>query len=591
MHLFEVWAPFASGVSVKAGDVVRPMSGPDERNWWRLAVDGAVAGTDYGFLIGEDSKCYPDPRSLWQPDGVHGLSRVYDHAEFAWKDARFEAGPLAGGVVYEMHIGTFTQEGTFDAAVGRLDYLAQLGVTHVELMPVNAFEGRHGWGYDGVALYAVHEPYGGPDGLKRFVNAAHGKGLAVLLDVVYNHFGPSGNYTGKFGPYIIDAHQTPWGGAVNLEDAESDEVRRFFCDNALMWLRDYHIDGLRIDAVHAFVDRSAIHFLEQLAVEVEALEASTGRRLTLIAESDLNDPRVVTPQEAGGYGIDAQWSDDFHHALFAVLAPEERKGYYADFGSVEQLAKAIERIFVYDGTYSRYRRRIHGRPPTGLSYHRFLGYIQNHDQIGNRATGDRIGEVAGLQRAKIAAALVLTGPFVPMLFQGEEWAASSPFQYFAGHEDPELARAVSQGRKREFAKFGWEPAAIPDPEDPATFEASKLKWDEAADASHAEVLGWYRALIHLRRNAPSLSDGRQGNTRVTYDEQGRWLRMERGTIAVLCNLGDKDHVFRSASGARMLLASSRIGRIEGDAIVIPPDAVAVVAESDLTEKADGLTRG
>ena len=591
MHLFEVWAPFASGVSVKAGDVVRPMSGPDERNWWRLAVDGAVAGTDYGFLIGDDSKCYPDPRSLWQPDGVHGLSRVYDHAEFGWADVRFEAAPLAGGVVYEMHIGTFTQEGTFDAAVGRLDYLAQLGVTHVELMPVNAFEGRHGWGYDGVALYAVHEPYGGPDGLKRFVNAAHDKGLAVLLDVVYNHFGPSGNYTGKFGPYIIDAHQTPWGGAVNLEDSDSDEVRRFFCDNALMWLRDYHIDGLRIDAVHAFVDRSAIHFLEQLAVEVEALEASTGRRLTLIAESDLNDPRVVTPQEAGGYGIDAQWSDDFHHALFAVLAPGERKGYYADFGSVEQLAKAIERIFVYDGTYSRYRRRIHGRPPTGLSYHRFLGYIQNHDQIGNRATGDRIGQMAGLERAKIAATLVLTGPFVPMLFQGEEWAATSPFQYFADHEAPELARAVSQGRKREFAKFGWEPAAIPDPEDPATFEASKLKWDEAADASHAEVLKWYRALIHLRRNAPSLSDGRRGNTRVTYDEQGRWLRMERGTIGVLCNLGDKDHVFRIASGARVLLASSGIDSIEGEAIVIPPDAVAVIAESDLTEKADGLTRG
>jgi maltooligosyltrehalose trehalohydrolase len=590
MHRFEVWAPFAKRVSVNAGGTVQAMKGPDDRDWWRLEVEEACVGADYGFLVDDDARCYPDPRSQWQPNGVHGLSRVYDQMAFAWRDARFQAPPLASGILYELHIGTFTPEGTFDAAAGKLDYLAGLGVTHIELMPVAAFDGRHGWGYDGVALNAVHAPYGGPDGLKRLVNAAHGKGLAVLLDVVYNHFGPSGNYTGKFGPYVVDTHRTPWGGAVNLEDAESDEVRRFFCDNALMWLRDFHIDGLRIDAVHAFVDRSATHFLEQLATEVEAFEASTARRLTLIAESDLNDPRVVTPREAGGLGIDAQWSDDFHHALFTALVPGERQGYYADFGWLGQLAKAVEQTFVYDGVYSRYRRRIHGKPPTGLLKHRFLGYIQNHDQVGNRAMGDRISHIAGLDRAKIAAALVLTSPFVPLLFQGEEWAASTPFQYFADHDDRELARAVSEGRKREFAAFGWDPARIPDPENPAAFEASKLKWEEAARPSHAEMLAWYRALIRLRRCTPCLNDGTPRNTRVTVDEQKKWLRMERGPVGVICNLGELEQGFSVQSGASVLLASRRIAHSEEGAIVLPPDTVAVLAHRNLSEMPDRLSR-
>ena len=294
MHQFRVWAPFAHHVSVESGGVAYAMQGPDDRDWWRCHVEDAGPGTDYGYLLDDDLRCYPDPRSQWQPNGVHGLSRIYDQAAFEWGDTRFQAPPLASAIVYELHIGTFTPEGTLDAAAGKLAYLAELGVTHVELMPVAAFEGNHGWGYDGVALFSVHQPYGGPDGLKRFVNAAHQAGLAVLLDVVYNHFGPSGNYTGKFGPYVVPSHQTPWGGAVNLEDAGSAEVRQFFCDNALMWLRDFHVDGLRIDAVHAFVDRSAIHFLEQLAIEVDALSAVLARPLVLIAESDLNDPRLVT---------------------------------------------------------------------------------------------------------------------------------------------------------------------------------------------------------------------------------------------------------------------------------------------------------
>ncbi len=575
MREFAIWAPRARKMALGMNGDALPMRGPDELGWWRLEVDEAGAGAEYGFFIDDDEKVYPDPRSQWQPHGVHGLSRIYNHNAFEWSDAGFQAPPLASGVVYELHVGNFTGAGTLDAAIEKLDYLADLGVTHVELMPLASFAGKHGWGYDGVALYAVHEPYGGPDALKRFVHAAHSKGLAVLLDVVYNHFGPVGNYTGKFGPYLVDAHHTPWGGAVNLEDAGSHEVRRFLCDNARMWLTDFHVDGLRIDAVHAFVDRSAIHFLEQLAVEVETLEAVVGRRLTLIAESDLNDPRVVTPRAAGGFGIDAQWSDDFHHALFTALTGE-KQGYYADFGALGQLAKAIENVFVYDGDYSRYRKRIHGRPVGGLSRHCFLGYIQNHDQVGNRAVGDRIGQIAGLARAKMAAAMVLTSPFIPLIFQGEEWAASSPFQYFADHE-PEMAQMVSAGRKREFEAFGWKADAIPDPEDPATFLRSKLNWDEAGQAEHTEMLAWYRELIRLRRTTPSLNDGEPGHTRVSYDEGQKWLRMERGRATVMLNLGANEHRFRVGEGDKVGLASRAGIAVKEGVVSLPADTVAIVA--------------
>ena len=389
MHRFEVWAPRARklAVTVSGGalnSTAFVMDGPDEQGWWRLDVPAANPGSDYAYLIDDDPKPYPDPRSLHQPHGVHGLSRVYDQSEFVWSHTRFKAPPLASAVIYELHIGTFTAEGTLDAAINKLDHLTDLGITHVELMPVASFAGDRGWGYDGVALFSVHEPYGGPDALKRFVDAAHGKGLSVLLDVVYNHFGPVGNYTGMFAPYLVESHHTPWGGAVNFEEGGAHQVRRFFCDNALMWMRDFHIDGLRLDAVHGFVDRSAIHFLEQLSREVEAMEATLARSFVLIAESDLNDPRIVTPREAGGFGMDAQWNDDFHHALFTVLNPGPIEGYYMDFGQISQLAKTLEQNFVLDGIYSTYRDRIHGRPATHISQHRFIGFIQNHDQVGNR---------------------------------------------------------------------------------------------------------------------------------------------------------------------------------------------------------------
>ena len=576
MHRFDVWAPFAKRVAVQVGESRYPMAGPDDRGWWRTEVEAAGIGSEYGFVVNDDAKAYPDPRSQWQPKVVHALSRVYGQDAFAWSDAGFRALPLASAIIYELHVGTFTAEGTLDSAVEQLDALKEVGVTHMQLMPVAAFAGRHGWGYDGVALYAVHEPYGGPDALKRLVNAAHAKGMAVLLDVVYNHFGPSGNYTGKFGPYITESHHTPWGGAVNLEAAWAGEVRRFFCDNALMWMREFHLDGLRLDAVHAYVDRSAIHFLEQLAAETQALEAQLARPLVLIAESDLNDPRVVTSRDAGGFGIDAQWSDDFHHALFAALAPKPEGGYYADFGWIEQIAKALGKTFVYDGVYSRYRRRVHGKAAGHLPQSRFLGYIQNHDQVGNRAVGDRLREAVGFERAKVAAALVMTSPFVPMIFQGEEWAASSPFPYFANHEDPELARLVSIGRKKEFAAFGWSPDQIPDPEKKETFERSRLNWKERSEGEHGEMLGWYRKLIALRKSTPELNDSEPGRTRVAHDEEARWLVVRRGDIHVLCNLGVKAHAFAVPSRWTILLASREGVAGDGAAVTLPPDSVAIV---------------
>jgi len=580
MHRFEVWAPLAKSLSVQINGNAIPMNGPDSQGWWRVKVDPAGPGTDYGYLIGDDPKPYPDPRSKGQPNGVHGLSRVYDQSAYQWNDKSFQPAPLASAIIYELHIGTFTPEGTLDSAIARLDHLVSLGITHVELMPVNSFSGNHGWGYDGVALFAVHQPYGGPDALKRFVDAAHQRGLAVLLDVVYNHFGPVGNYTGKFGPYLTEAHKTPWGGAVNLEEAGSHQVRRFFCDNALMWMRDFHIDGLRIDAVHAFVDRSAVHLLEQLSAETETLAATIARCKVLIVESDLNDPQFVMPRFGGGLGMDAQWNDDFHHALFTVLVKEDLGGYYNDFSSLEYLAKSLKETFVYDGMYSQYRNRHHGRPVGNLSQHRFIGFIQNHDQVGNRAIGDRLCETVGVNRAKIAAAIVLLAPFTPLLFQGEEWAASTPFQYFADHEDKELARLVSEGRKREFASFGWDPARIPDPEKRETFERSKLNWNELSQSAHAEMLAWYRDLIRLRRSTPSLNNGEPGNTSASFNEEERWLCMRRGSIFVACNFSNEERTAPGYPPMNLLLASRPGVSPQERSITLPPESVAILLLPD-----------
>jgi maltooligosyltrehalose trehalohydrolase len=574
MHKFRIWAPAVKSASVKIADTLTPLQ-PEEGGWWQATVDAAHPGTDYQFLLDREDYAVPDPRSQWQPNGVHGPSRLLDHAAFPWTDQNWQAPAWPEAVVYELHVGTFTPEGTLDAARERLGYFKDLGITHVELLPVAAFPGKHGWGYDGVDLFAPQESYGGPDALKRFVDTCHANRLAVLLDVVYNHLGPSGNYIGKFGPYFTASHHTPWGDAVNLEDAGSHEVRRFFCDNALMWLRDYHFDGLRLDAVHAYMDRSAINFMEQLSIEKALLEAETGRQYVLIAESDLNDPRIVTPREDNGYGLDAQWSDDFHHALVAVLV-EDRGGYYKDFGSLADLAKSLKQVFVYDGRYSAYRDRIHGRPIAGVPAWRFLGYAQNHDQVGNRAQGERLSQLTSIGRAKIAAALVITAPFVPMLFQGEEWAASTPFLYFTDHEDKELGRLVSEGRKKEFAAFGWSPEDVPDPQDPATFERSKLLWGELPQSEHAQMLDWYKKLIAFRRQTPELTNGSLADLEVIFDEEQKWLKMHRGPIVIAINLAGTTHSLYAPSGTELVLASSVEAAIEKGRITLPPDSVAIL---------------
>jgi maltooligosyltrehalose trehalohydrolase len=577
MQEFRIWGPRAKRVQLQYQDRTCAMQGPDERGWWRLKVESAKCGMDYAFLIDDDPTPYPDPRSLWQAQGAHGASRLYDQGAFVWTDAHWEGCPLSAAVIYELHVGTFSKEGTFDGAMVHLDHLVELGVTHVEVMPVAEWAGDRGWGYDGVALYAVTESYGGPDGFKRFVDACHAKNLAVILDVVYNHFGPVGNYTNKFGPYVTDLHKTPWGDAVNFEDADSDQVRRFFCDNAEMWLRDYHVDGLRLDAVHAFIDRSAVNFMEQLSAEVEQLGATLGKKLVLIAESDLNDPKLVRPREAGGYGMDAQWSDDFHHALFTLLHPGNAEmGYFGDFGAMEHLAKALEHVFVYDGVYSRYRKHSHGRPVEGLSAHHFICFVQNHDQVGNRARGERMEHLVGMDAAKVALGIMLMAPFVPMLFMGEEFAASSPFLYFADHEDEEMVRLVSEGRRREFAAFGYAEKEVPDPEDRQTFAASKLKWGEVQEGKHAEMLEWVRRLIRMRRTVNDLNDGDIRHMKVEFDAEKRWLTMQRGEVRVLVNIGSEAVQMGMLEGERLELQSKDgVAMVEGK-VVLPAMSLAVV---------------
>ncbi len=533
MTVFEVWAPNAQSMDVVIHGTPAPMARIAD-GWWRLDRPDAGHGTDYAFRINGGIP-FPDPRSPWQPQGVHSASRVYDQARFEWHDQRFQQRPLSAALFYELHIGTFTPEGTFEAAIERFDYLVELGVTHIEILPVAEFPGERGWGYDGVDLWAPHHTYGGPDGLKRLVDAAHQKGLAVILDVVYNHLGPDGNYLGQYGPYFSERHLTPWGPSVNLDGPYSDEVRRFFIENAEMWLRDYHIDGLRLDAVHALFDTTAVHFLEELAAKIRRLEAAVRRRLVLIAESDQNDPRLIQVPQVGGYGLDAQWDDSFHHALFTLLSGE-RDGYLVDYGRVEQVAQCLRQGYVYTGEYSTFRKRRHGRRPLGIPSYRFLAYMQNHDQCGNRGGGERTGHLLTLGQLKIAAALLFTAPFVPMLFMGEEWAASTPFLFFTDHHDQALAQAITQGRRQEFSAFGWDPEHIPDPQDPQTMQRSRLQWGELEQEPHAGMLDWHRRLIDLRMHSHDLLGDWAIPLDIAYGEDNSWLVVRRGRLTVACNL-------------------------------------------------------
>ncbi|KAJ3185475.1 hypothetical protein HDU87_000097 [Geranomyces variabilis] len=595
-HTFRVWAPDAPSVTLvlgKEGSDIGQKSIPMQKvsakhahraGWWHADVPGAGHGTDYGFKV-ENNKFkvdapLPDPRAAWLPTSVHGPARVYDHARFAWTDRTWRGVPLAGSVLYELHIGTFTEKGTFDAAIEKLDYLVDLGVDAIELLPCNAFPGKWNWGYDGVGLYAAQESYGGPDGLKRLVDACHAKGLGVIMDVVYNHLGPDGNYLECFGPYF-STKSNSWGTSVNLDGPWSDEVRSFFIDNALMWLRDYHIDGLRLDAVHALLDTSATHILEQLADSVRNLGAQLRKPLFLIAESDLNDPKLFKAVEAGGYGLDAQWADDVHHSLHALLTGE-RQGYYGDFGSLAVMAKALTGGFVHDGEWSSFRKRNYGRAiPKNVPSSRLVVFLQDHDQVGNRAVGDRISATVSDGVLRVGAALLLTSPFTPMLFQGEEWGAKTPFQFFTNH-NKELGEAVKKGRRGEFAEHGWNSEDIPDPQDPETFNRSKLDWTEKEKASHGSLLQWYKSLIQLRRSTPELASIDQiGQLESDFDEEARWMVLRRGeAVAVVINLAKKAQTVPvlSAEGARIskVLLASGDCEIKGAAVSIGAESAAIV---------------
>ncbi len=573
-----MWAPRPASLRLSVDDVIVEMQQTDG-GWWTPSepTPGPENGdVDYGYLIDDADSPVPDPRSRRQPAGVHQRSRTYDPGSFDWTDAAWTGRQLAGSLIYELHVGTFTPEGTLAAALGRLDHLRSIGVDFVELMPVNAFNGVHNWGYDGVLWHAVHEPYGGPPGYQHFVNECHAAGLGVIQDVVYNHLGPSGNYLPLFGPYLKPGRNT-WGDLVNLDAEGSLEVRRYILDNVRMWLEDYHVDGLRLDAVHALADSSAVHLLEEMAIEVAAMSAHQRRPLTLIAESDLNDARLVTPREAGGYGLDAQWSDDFHHAVHVALTGET-DGYYADFEPLTALAKVCERGFFHDGTYSSFRHRDHGREidTESMPTWRLVVCSQNHDQIGNRAVGDRITDHLDDDQLACAALLTLCGPFTPMLFQGEEWAASTPFRFFTSHPEPELARATAEGRIKEFESMGWDAAVVPDPQDEATFASSRLDWSEISAERGARMLRVYRRLAELRRAHPELTDPSFRRTACVVDEERRVFQMSRGELVVIVNFGDEpatvevepcDLVFETESGVDL----------DGGGLTLPPHAGALLA--------------
>lgn len=540
--LFRVWAPDVQGLSVH-------VLSPDERSVeMRPTGDGyhearaeAPSGARY-VLADSEGRELADPASRWQPDGVHGPSAVFRPSETAWSDDGFRGRELWEYVIYELHVGTFTEEGTFDSASSGLDHIVELGANAVEVMPVAQFPGERNWGYDGVFPYAVQSSYGGPAGLARFVDACHSRGLAVVLDVVYNHIGPEGNVLGSFGPYFTDKYKTPWGPALNVDGPMSDDVRRYCIQNALWWLREFHVDALRLDAVHGIVDTTARPFLLELAEATGALARSTRRRLFLIAESADNDPRLVRARELGGLGLHAQWNDDFHHSLHGVVTGETN-GYYVDYGDIDQLALAVSEGFVFQGQYSRHYRRRHGAPSWQLAPEQLCIFGQNHDQVGNRPRGERPGTYVDVERLRVSAAVLLLSPGIPLVFMGEEYAETAPFPYFVDHGDRELLDAVRRGRAEEMSGIGFGDSPL-DPADPQTFEGAKLDVGLKGRGDHARVWATYRGLLELRRSHPAFGrGGREGNFADVLP--GRVLRIARRAGAcpdatlVLCNLGDE----------------------------------------------------
>lgn len=495
--VFNVWTPFSS----KAQLIIEGQNKPIDldkglHGYWHKGLKNIPPGTKYLFLLDGKLK-RPDPASAFQPEGVHSWSETIDHQEYEWRDEAWSPPALGDLIIYELHVGTFTPEGTFEAIIDRLDHLLELGINAIEIMPIAQFPGDRNWGYDGVYPFAVQNSYGGVGKLKQLVDKCHQKNIAVILDVVYNHMGPEGNYLSDFGPYFTEKYHTPWGSALNFDDQYSEPVRNFFIQNALYWLADFHIDGLRLDAVHAIVDNGALHLLKEIRMKVDQLEKQTGKKFCLIAESDMNDVKIISDYEKGGYGLEGQWVDDFHHALH-TLATGEKEGYYQEYGTIGQLAKSFKQGFIFDGVYSEYRKKRVGNSPIGISPGQFVVCIQNHDQVGNRMLGERLSRLVSPPMLKLAVGLLFISPFVPMLFMGEEYGEPNPFLYFVSHTDPDLVEAVQEGRKKEFGAFKWK-GEVPDPQSVETFRRSKLQWDLLEKADNKRVYEYYKTLIGLRK--------------------------------------------------------------------------------------------
>ena len=539
---FVIWAPKATNMHLLLEHSERRVKmNRQEFGYWNVTEKNIKPGTRYKYQL-DNENSFPDPASLSQPDGVHEASEVVDLNDFNWTDLEWKNIPLHEMIQYELHTGTFSDKGDFEGIVSKLDYLKDLGINTIEILPVSQFSGHRNWGYDGVYPFAVQNSYGGPKKLMELVNTCHEKGMAVILDVVYNHFGPEGNYTGNFGHYFTDTYSTPWGQAINFDGAHSDAVRNYVVQNALMWCRDYHIDGLRLDAVHAIFDFSARHIMEELAENIDKLEKETGRKYYLIAESHLNDVRYISPVEKGGYALDAQWSDDFHHAVH-TLTTGEKKGYYMDFGKPEQLAKAIKNAFVFDGKYSEFRKKTYGNATENNPGEQFVIFNQNHDQVGNRLHGDRLISMTDFETAKVIAGAMFTAPNVPMLFMGEEYGERNPFYYFVSHFDPKLNKLVREGRRNEFKDFYADASESKNPDAAETFEASRLSWNIENDAEKKAMHGFYRELISLRKNHPVLKV--PDKDKLEIQNNGKLYVMERWQnehrVIVIMNFDDRQH--------------------------------------------------
>ncbi|MBI4639117.1 MAG: malto-oligosyltrehalose trehalohydrolase [Candidatus Tectomicrobia bacterium] len=544
---FIIWAPFLTEVTVRLvspKERMIPME-RDEWGYWHAVADSVYPGTLYFYRL-EKTRERPDPASHFQPQGVHGPSQVVDHSTFQWEERQWSGISLEQMIMYELHVGTFTPEGTFEATISRLDDLKDLGVNAIEIMPVAQFPGDRNWGYDGVYPFAVQNSYGGPEGLKALANACHKREMALILDAVYNHLGPEGNYLADFGPYFTEKYRTPWGKAINFDDAYSDHGRNFFMENALYWFQHYHIDALRLDAIHAIYDMSAKPFLQELAEQVQEFSYQQGRKYSLIAESNLNDVAIIHPKEMGGYGLDAQWCDDFHHALH-VLLTGDKAGYYRDFGTIEDLVKAFREGFVYSWNYSAYRKRYHGSSSKEIPAHQLVAFSQNHDQVGNRMFGERLSKLISFEALKLAAGALFLSPYIPLLFMGEEYGEESPFLYFVSHSDPALIEAVRQGRKAEFKEFQWQ-GAPPDPQHLETFLQSQLRWEKRREGKHHVLFEFYRHLIQLRRESPALANLDKNSLEVSSMQEERLIFLRRwhheNQLFSVMNFNTRESAFR-----------------------------------------------